>query len=1056
MASVTISGLPSTSSVDPTNAAIPVTNSGTTYKATPNVLIGSALGAPPAIGNLTPNAGSFTTMTISSTFTLSGGQLIPVANGGTGSGTAAGARTNLGLGSMATQSASAVSITGGSVDGVTIGGNNPAGASFTSVGVNSFLSTPIIQPKNTTGIQFEDASNNVMATFGDNNTLNTTISPANGTVTLSPSGTGNVVIAPAGSLSTLDNVTIGGTTPRAGTFGNIQANTAVYTNLIRPSGSSTLSFYNSLGTTQLSIAAGGGVNLTGNRPVSISPVSSTGSVTINPFAGGNMDKVVIGATTPVNATFNTLTANSTVNLSPDSSVVNISPTGSVGGVIIDPEAGGTLDNVLIGGTTPLGATVTDLTATGTINLSGKTVTIAPLGAGEVIINPATLSYMDNVVIGFTTPTVARFSSVSTTTGQISTTPTNGNDIANKSYVDSVAQGLNVKAACVVATTANLTSLSGLLTIDGVTVSAGNRVLVKNQTTSSQNGIYNASATTWTRSSDMNTWSEVVEAFTFIESGTLNANTGWVCTAQTGGTIDVTPMPWVQFSGAGTYTAGTGLTLTGSQFSITNTAVTAGGYGNASSVSSITVNAQGQITAAKSQSIIITLSQVSDAGTIASQDANAVTITGGTIDNTSIGATTPADGSFTTAHVNFDGSSRAYGSLNVGVPSPQGSDTGIIASYIGDQATYLQSIMQNTNDGNTAYTTFSVLNDTGFSNYGDFGVNSSTYSYSANGYPNNALSLPNATYLESYGGDLSIGTWQEKAVHLIANAAVNTADALTVNTDNTVTIPTIKNNVTFIKGGATGGGELLLSINDVAGVVSLVPSVIGSPNSGALIVDVGDASISSWTFSGGDLFPSQGATNMTNGFVFIPAAAGPPTGTPTVATGTAPLYYDTTDGALYAYNSAWQSINLQPNQLEARAAPMTIATTTDTAVLWTTVDVNGTKLTYASGKWTNSSSRALTVIISTTVAWDNVAGGARVVYITRNGDSTTGTNRMAEFDVDAGATDFDVQNVNTTIALQPGDYFQVWVWQNSGSNVGIGNASGGMSSGYSVRLQATVL
>ncbi len=64
--------------------------------------------------------------------------------------------------------------------------------------------------------------------------------------------------------------------------------------------------------------------------------------------------------------------------------------------------------------------------------------------------------------------------------------------------------------------------------------------------------------------------------------------------------------------------------------------------------------------------------------------------------------------------------------------------------------------------------------------------------------------------------------------------------------------------------------------------------------------------------------------------------------------------------------------------------------------------------------------------------------------------------MAEFDVDAGATDFDVQNVNTTIALQPGDYFQVWVWQNSGSNVGIGNASGGMSSGYSVRLQATVL
>ena len=158
MSSVAISGLPSTSTVDPTNAAIPVTNSGTTYKATPTVIIGSALGSPPPIGNTTPNTGSFSTMTISGAFSLTGGQVIPVANGGTGSGTASGARTNLGLGTISTQSASSVDITGGSIDNTTIGGNTAANATFNVVNVNSYLTLPVIQPINTSGVSFEDTS----------------------------------------------------------------------------------------------------------------------------------------------------------------------------------------------------------------------------------------------------------------------------------------------------------------------------------------------------------------------------------------------------------------------------------------------------------------------------------------------------------------------------------------------------------------------------------------------------------------------------------------------------------------------------------------------------------------------------------------------------------------------------------------------------------------------------------------------------------------------------------------------------------------------------------
>jgi hypothetical protein len=215
------------------------------------------------------------------------------------------------------------------------------------------------------------------------------------------------------------------------------------------------------------------------------------------------------------------------------------------------------------------------------------------------------------------PENASFTNISTITGTITTTPTGDTDIANKGYVDSVAQGLDVKASCVYSTTNNIT-LSGLAVQAGgdwvATLTAGDRILVKNQTLSQFNGIYVAASGTWARSSDMNTWAEVPSAFTFIESGTTLADTGWVCTSNQGGTIDVTPITWSQFSGAGSYLAGTGLTLTGNTFSITNTGVTAAAYGSASQVATFTVNAQGQITLAANASIAIAATQITS-GTI---------------------------------------------------------------------------------------------------------------------------------------------------------------------------------------------------------------------------------------------------------------------------------------------------------------------------------------------------------------------------------------------------------------------------------------------------------
>jgi hypothetical protein len=182
----------------------------------------------------------------------------------------------------------------------------------------------------------------------------------------------------------------------------------------------------------------------------------------------------------------------------------------------------------------------------------------------------TNSTINSTTIGATSPSTGNFTNISTTTGTISTTPVGDTDIANKNYVDSVAQGLDVKASCVYSTTNNIT-LSGLGTQAGgdwaSSLTAGDRVLVKNQSSSQFNGIYVASASTWARSSDMNVWAEVPSAFTFIESGTTLADTGWVCTANQGGTIDVTAMPWSQFSGAGTYLAGDGLQLIGNTFSV---------------------------------------------------------------------------------------------------------------------------------------------------------------------------------------------------------------------------------------------------------------------------------------------------------------------------------------------------------------------------------------------------------------------------------------------------------------------------------------------------------
>jgi hypothetical protein len=162
-------------------------------------------------------------------------------------------------------------------------------------------------------------------------------------------------------------------------------------------------------------------------------------------------------------------------------------------------------------------------------------------------------------------------------------------IASKAYVDEIAQGLHTHDSCNAATQTTLASISGgtitynngtsgvgatltttgtYTTIDGVTLSNGMRILVKNEANTAHNGIYErTSSTVLTRSADFNTTDEMAGGdFTFVAAGTLYNNTGWVMTDVVT-TVGTTSVDWSQFSGAGTFTAGTGLTLTGSQFSV---------------------------------------------------------------------------------------------------------------------------------------------------------------------------------------------------------------------------------------------------------------------------------------------------------------------------------------------------------------------------------------------------------------------------------------------------------------------------------------------------------
>ena len=268
-------------------------------------------------------------------------------------------------------------------------------------------------------------------------------------------------------------------------------------------------------------------------------------------------------------------------------------------------------------------------------------------------------------------------SIALTTGTITTAPTSGTDIVNKTYADTIASGINFHRAVRLATVAALpantynngtsgvgatltANANGALSVDGVAAVAGDRVLIKNEVTQANNGVYvvtqtgsGAAVYILTRATDFDSAGSGVDQidqgdFFLVTGGLTLANTSWVQQTPLPITVGTTAIYFIQFGAPITYSAGTGLSLAGTVFSITNTGLTASTYGSASSVPVIAFNAQGQATSVTNTSIAIAATQITsgvlspaNGGTGQSSYANGELMigntTGGTLTKTTLTA-----------------------------------------------------------------------------------------------------------------------------------------------------------------------------------------------------------------------------------------------------------------------------------------------------------------------------------------------------------------------------------------------------------------------------------
>ena len=624
------------------------------------------------IGNSTPSTGAFTTLTASSTLGVTGASTFTGAatfNGGVNIGadtlaefiydTVGGAVTG-GTGITITNSdagnTSTVSITNTGVTAATVGSSTAIPViTFNAQGQLTAVTTASITT--TLGIAADaGAGTDSIALATD--TL--TFAGGEGIDTSINSGTNTITIAAEDATTSNKGVASFATADFNVTSGAVELNDAVVKSVTTDSGALTPSTHG------FSILGGEGIDVThaGTTITVAGEDASTSNKGVASFATANFT-VTAGDVTTKNITLGS----------------------------------STLTN---GSTTTAIAGITEL-AVDNLNFNGNTITSTDTN-GDIILSPNGTGKVDvsgSIITGLSEPVGAT-------------------DAATKNYVDTVAEGLHVHEAAHCATTntlavlsggtvtysngtsgvgATLTLSAGLSAIDGHTLTNGDRILVKNQATQAHNGIYTrTSATVLTRAIDFDTAAEIAGGdFVFVENGTVFGSTGFVQTIEvlTVGTDNVI---FQQFSGTGTFTAGNGLTINGTEFNVVGTAdrITAnidsidiastyvgqstittlgtigtgtwqgtvigptyGGTGVNNGSKTITLGGNFTHTGAHTLGLTTTantsvtlpttgtLATLAGTETFTNKTLTSPTITGGSIDNTPIGASTRSTGAFTT-------------------------------------------------------------------------------------------------------------------------------------------------------------------------------------------------------------------------------------------------------------------------------------------------------------------------------------------------------------------------------------------------------------------------
>lgn len=395
-------------------------------------------------------------------------------------------------------------------------------------------------------------------------------------------------------------------------------------------------------------------------------------------------------------------------------------------------------------------------------------------------------------------------------------PVSSTDAATKQYVDSIAEGLHIHAPCAAATPDTLAVITGgtvtydngtsgvgaTLTvsgstygnIDGVNIAVANtRILVKSEANTAHNGIYiYSNATVLTRSTDFDTPAEMAGGdFTFVQQGTLYNDTGWVCTDPVI-TVGTSAVNFVQFSGAGTYTAGTGLTLNGTQFSISNTAVTASSYGGSDAVATFTVNAQGQLTAAGNTAIA----------------ANAANLTGTSLASTIVTSSLTSVGNLNSLTV----------SGNISANYISASEE-VLANRFEGNGYQLTSINAANISGTVANANYAVYSNTvlassqpNITSVGNLTALTVTGNVSANYVLGNGSQLTGLISANSFGNILVANSNTVAAGSAGANLTLSAGNAMSITTDaanNKVTIAQINfsQNFGFITGNVDQEDDL---------------------------------------------------------------------------------------------------------------------------------------------------------------------------------------------------------------------------------------------------------